>query len=388
MTNVGSIEISAPSNSHMRAVIRGFAEAGCIPLKAPEDGRLKRNRQLLILKMANYEARIRLSIFKVTGSSRGKPYERRIQITTTYEKGLQRLPDFQDAVLGFDANHNMFVGVDPRRLEHGGATGNASSFFDKEGLDWKHHNEILVRPRLAKLFPDGVEYHAFFKPSCVAEYLLNIPAIHNGNYGANFPLSIPDELNNNPVSLTIPSNVIEGDILILEIPAPILAIRVDANENLVEAYEQSNFNTLRQAKLSPEKLRDIKRRSEANGYIGEEFVLNYERKRLRRAGRDELANNIKWVSQESAGEGYDILSFELNGQERWIEVKSTSGTGYTFEMSLNEWQTAVEAGNKYYIYRVTKVRTEPELRIISDPSELEQRGAISRSPSGWRVTLI
>src|SRR5262249_53118158 len=146
-------------------------------------------------------------------------------------------------------------------------------------------------------------------------------------------------------------------------------------------------NKLRTAKLSPERLLDIKRRCEENGYLGEEFVLNYERRRLRGLDKQELAAKVRWMSQESAAQGFDILSFEGDGRERWIEVKSTSGKGRLFEISRNEWQIAGEAGNKYFIYRVTGVRGDPKVKIFPNPHELERQGLITKSPSGWWVTL-
>jgi hypothetical protein len=59
----------------------------------------------------------------VTGSSRGRPEERRIEITSTYPKGLPHLAKFPDIVLGYDPITNLYVGVDPQRIEHGGPTG-------------------------------------------------------------------------------------------------------------------------------------------------------------------------------------------------------------------------------------------------------------------------
>ena len=150
MTN---IPITAPALSHLIVLTRSLVRAGWAIVEVPEDGRLVRNGQLVVLQTAKHDARFRIFIYKVTESSRGKPEERRIEITSTYKKRLRRLPQYTDVVLGFDFDHVIFVGVDPRRIAEGGRTGNASSFFDKDGLTWKRTDGILVRPRLAKLFP-------------------------------------------------------------------------------------------------------------------------------------------------------------------------------------------------------------------------------------------
>lgn len=382
-----TIEITAPSKSHLLSVVQSLTLTGWVPFRIPEEGRLARNGQLLILRAAKYDARLRLFVYKVTGSSRGKSYERRIEITSTYQKGLQHLSDYQDVVLGFDAEHGIFVGVDPQRITHGGPTGNASSFFDQEGLYWDRQEEILIRPRAAKLFPNGLEFHAFFKSPCLAEYLLNVEAIHTGSYTGYGPFSDGrGKQRSSPAPLTAPLGSAEGSVLILIGPQS-GSVRRRIDDRIVDAYEQGDTVRLRRARLSPEKLLDIKRRCEENGYVGEEFVLNYERHRLQHAGKETLATNVRWVSQESVCEGFDILSFEIDGQERFIEVKSTAGRGSVFEMTENEWQTAKTAGSQYHLYRVTEVRTNPQLKIFSNPCELEAKGLIKRSPSGWRVTL-
>ena len=57
--------------------------------------------------------------------------------------------------------------------------GNASSFFDLEGLGFAGREAISVRQRKAALFSTGVEYHAFISPIRLSEYLFNINEIHS-----------------------------------------------------------------------------------------------------------------------------------------------------------------------------------------------------------------
>jgi hypothetical protein len=60
------------------------------------------------------------------------------------------------------------------------------------------------------------------------------------------------------------------------------------------------------------------------GRAGEEFILRFEHERLWRGGKRKLADRIEHVA-ETQGDylGFDILSFENNGREKWIEVKTT-----------------------------------------------------------------
>jgi hypothetical protein len=125
-----------------------------------------------------------------------------------------------------------------------------------------------------------------------------------------------------------------------------------------------------------------------NGLLGEEYVINAERRRLRRAGLAPLAAKVQWISQESVGEGYDIVSYETDGSKRFIEVKSSVSRQRTFDMSDNEWRTACELGDSYYICRVTSVRSKPSVSYFRNPQQLEQEGKVQKIASGWRVTLL
>jgi hypothetical protein len=374
--------LTAPAKSHLVGVFRALAESGWTLRVAPVDGRLPRNGQRVILQSGTEERRFRLFVYKVTGSGRQKPYERRIEITSTYQKGLRRMRGYPDVVLGVDTAGGLFVGVDPRRIAHGGATGNASSFFDISGLSWNRDDEISVFPRSAKLFPGGVEFHAFLKSARLAEYFFNFDSIHSGTYtGAGLYAGRSPK-----AQARLETQHARGDAVIFDGPK-VTSGRRRVREQIVEAYEAGEARVLRRRKVTPDQLLEIKRQMEENGRLGEEFALNYERRMLRRAGRQALADGVRWVSQESVGEGYDILSFEITGDEKWIEVKSTTGTSRSFEMSDYEWRTCCSAGRKYYIYRVTNVRTKPSIEQVRDPRQLEQQGRVSKSPLGWKVTL-
>jgi hypothetical protein len=99
-----------------------------------------------------------------------------------------------------------------------------------------------------------------------------------------------------------------------------------------------------------------------------------------------LAAKIHWISQKSVAEGYDIVSFEETGEERFIEVKATAGRHNTFEMSDNEWKEACRLGERYVISRVTNVRLRPTAIYIRNPRQLEIEGKVQKTATGWRVT--
>jgi len=105
------------------------------------------------------------------------------------------------------------------------------------------------------------------------------------------------------------------------------------------------------------------------GSKGERIVLELERRRLKEEGEVILANKVKQVSLDDDALGYDILSFEANGDERYIEVKTTknNNSSMSFYVSLNEY--AVGKVNKnYFIYYVEDIESmSPKVTIIENP---------------------
>lgn len=101
------------------------------------------------------------------------------------------------------------------------------------------------------------------------------------------------------------------------------------------------------------------------GRSGEEFVLRFEEARLARAGRKDLAGRIEWVSESRGdGAGYDIASFDEDGRDRLIEVKTTNhGRSFPFLVTRNEL-SASRAKENYSLYRVFDFRRAPRLFVL------------------------
>jgi Domain of unknown function (DUF3883) len=112
-------------------------------------------------------------------------------------------------------------------------------------------------------------------------------------------------------------------------------------------------------------------RNRALGKAGEEFVVGFERRRLERAGRDDLARNVRWVSDvDGDGYGYDVQSFETDGEERLLEIKTTCGNERTpFWMSKRECDVAAEKGDIYRVRRVFHFRNQVKMFDIAPPLE-------------------
>lgn len=67
-----------------------------------------------------------------------------------------------------------------------------------------------------------------------------------------------------------------------------------------------------------------------------------------------MARKIRWVSREDGdGAGHDILSFSLEGKERFLEVKTTRGHARTpFNISANEKSFADECPDRFRLCRL------------------------------------
>lgn len=104
-------------------------------------------------------------------------------------------------------------------------------------------------------------------------------------------------------------------------------------------------------------------RNAALGRAGEQFVINYERARLIRAGREALADAIEHVpSTQGDGLGFDIKSYEPDGSDRLIEVKTTSfGKQTPFFLSRNELRVSRKWQERYHLFRVFTFRHNPRM---------------------------
>lgn len=137
----------------------------------------------------------------------------------------------------------------------------------------------------------------------------------------------------------------------------------------------------------PRKL-DYAARDESNrklGYNGECWVVGYEEIRLNDEGRKDLVTKIDWISDRLGdGTGYDILSYEVSEEKRFIEVKTTNGGPLTpFVVSRNELEFSEESRDSFYLYRLFNFGTEPRLYILR--GELSARLALE--PIDYRARL-
>ncbi len=95
----------------------------------------------------------------------------------------------------------------------------------------------------------------------------------------------------------------------------------------------------------------------------EKLVYDWEKERLKKEQREDLANKVFWESEENGdGAGYDIKSFEKrNGEyvEIYIEVKGTNkSVNQAFDISINEIEASNKYGDRYFIYRLGEIYSD------------------------------
>lgn len=107
------------------------------------------------------------------------------------------------------------------------------------------------------------------------------------------------------------------------------------------------------------------------GKAGEELILRHERQTLIHVGRGDLADKVRWTAvQDGDGFGYDIASFEPDGRERMIEVKTTNGWERTpFHITRNELAIAEARRNDWHLVRVWNFAREPRAFSLHSPLE-------------------
>lgn len=138
-----------------------------------------------------------------------------------------------------------------------------------------------------------------------------------------------------------PHNVIEFESLIVRPPSP-----------STEEFKEPKIPYHRR----PIKINYLEREqgNQKLGEFGEDLVIKYEKWKLIKLGRTNLAEKVEWISKEEGDcAGFDILSKNLNGTDKYIEVKTTKlGKETPFFFSRNELQFSLERSVNYHLFRL------------------------------------
>ncbi len=250
-----------------------------------------------------------------------------------------------------DMLQKELAGIPYRKTEHRNRLRRLLTGRNDPAVEFKHANISAVLNEL------GLPYISGYKP--------------RGNYQALLEQIIVAHLERLPALIrdlgraeTVPSVDPATDrrrlSLILEDPPP----RTPAE--LLREHAPSY-----QARKRDLALLDARRRT--LGVQGEEFVVWLERRRLQEARATKLAKEVTRISEsEGDGAGYDVRSFEADGQIRHIEVKTTTfGKVHPFIVSTNELEFSRDNVRTYWLYRVFHFGPSSKLFTL--------RGAIDKS---------
>ena len=133
---------------------------------------------------------------------------------------------------------------------------------------------------------------------------------------------------------------------------------------------------------------ELQRNRKIIGDRGEKLVFELERNRLKDAGRNDLADKVLHIADTDDSKGFDILSFDPDGKERQIEVKSTSMDSFYkgFFLSANELEKS-KSLNNYYLYLVSSTMSDkPVINPIPKPAYSEPE-EFTLSPVLYNVRL-
>jgi hypothetical protein len=230
-------------------------------------------------------------------------------------------------------------------------------------IEFKHQNISAVMIELGLPYIDG------YKP--------------RGNYQELLRTEVLAWLEGNREIERITQAIVEAQAAPVETLANILDVFVPAPKREVS---RGIYERVQPRAVPSQQINYLEReaRNRSLGLAGEKFVLEVEHRRLWEAGAKQLAERIEHVSvAKDDGLGFDIASFEPDGRERFIEVKTTSfGAMTPFFASAKEVAVS-ESLAGFQLYRVFKFRDSP--RIFSLAGPLKQSCRLE--PTQFKATL-
>lgn len=220
------------------------------------------------------------------------------------------------------------------------------------------------RRSLLPLLNNRSEGSIEFKHQNISAVLINLGQLYIRGYLPRF--NYQKNLENKVVEYLIADNSIENKFKAY-VEKEISPLPFNQFENLiVEAPSLSKLSEPAPAySKSPVKINYLEReqRNTSLGTAGEDFILSYEKWNLSRIGKDKLAEQVKWISKEEGdGCGFDILSKNNDGSDKYIEVKTTTlGKETPFFFSRNELLFSEEKSLNYHLYRLFNFKNTPKL---------------------------
>lgn len=306
------------------------------PKLAASIHKLANNKFTIAMDVGGHTLRYRVVLFAVGAAGRSNPLERRVEITSTYSGSLKPLAGHVDVVLGVEREKRLLVGIDSRRLDHGGPTHNASTFVYLPSFEKLAAGGWFSMQTASQLFSN--EYQIYFEPQFLLEYLRQHDGLHKSGL------------------------------------ASLTGAKVE--EDAVDSLDSFSANGSK-TKLTYDQQVELALKKMQIGRVGESIALKAERTRLSEAGAVKLAQKVHWVSQEQPYLGYDISSFSNTAEAEFVEVKSSVSKVRAFYFTANEMKVAQNLGDSYRLLCVSNVMTQPTIREFRNPIEAIEKGILA-----------
>jgi len=243
--------------------------------------------------------------------------------------------------------------------------------------------------RLRTILRNRSEGAIEFKHCNISAILIEIgfPYVDGYKPRGNYQELLKDEVS---VYLELHADIVALAQAIVDAPALDFAEPLSIDDIFVPAPSRERAHaTYEQRQPSFPILRNVnylerEARNSSLGFAGEKFVLDVEHRRLWELGLRSLAERIEHVAKtQGDGLGYDIVSYNADGRERLIEVKTTAfGSMTPFFASAKEVSVS-DSREEFHLYRVFKFRETP--RIFSLPGPL--RESCTLDPVQFRARL-
>jgi hypothetical protein len=246
--------------------------------------------------------------------------------------------------------HRDLAGIPVNKAEHNALLRRVLAGRSKGSVEFKHANISAVLTLYGYPYIDG------YKPRFNFQALLEQVVLEYLDVHADFFDALLDGPVLNPAGRPAPGDVdveqlVETPPENMRVPVEEWSPRVRLPRLDFVARDAAN--------------RDLGRR-------GEEFVLEFERRRVHESGHPDLVWRIEWTAQVMGdGAGYDIESFSPDRSPRLVEVKTTGlGKHFPFNVTANEVRCSEARPRQFHLYRVFNFG--PEARLYMLPGSIAE----------------
>lgn len=234
------------------------------------------------------------------------------------------------------------------------------------------YNKAEHNRELRKLLPARSRGSIEFKHQNISAALLEIgfPYVDGYKPLSNFQSLISEVLERQiaqrPEFVAVVASTVTKPEVVPPRVADFLALLVDPPER-EKKLPRVNQPTFRPKKRTLLNYLELEARNASLGGAGERLVLEFEHHRLLRAGKKTLAERVEHIANTLGdGAGYDIHSFENDGRDRLIEVKTTRFGAFTpFFATSNEVAFSDLRSADFHLCRLFHFETKPKLFFLS-----------------------